>query len=80
MQRVVNLPMQYARCVPSGYCKLKERCARYLVPYTQGRPIEDCSITAMYSWCGNFLPADKFMGDDKQPKQPTVHEAVKGMV
>lgn len=80
MQRTVTMPIQYARCVPSGHCRLKNDCARYLVPYAKGRPIEDCSINAMIGYCGDFLPAEKFMGDGKPAKQPTVHEAVKGMV
>lgn len=80
MSRSLNIPVSIARCVPSGYCRIKASCARYLAPYADGRPIQDCSITAMLGYCGDYLPADRFMSGDKPEKQPTVHEAVKGLV
>lgn len=63
MQRVVNLPLDEARCI-AQHCRRAGHCARGLIPPHRGRPVEDFSRPADgTTWdaetCAAFIaPAD----------------------
>lgn len=79
MQRAVNLPVNEARCKPTGRCGIKLSCARFLAPEGKvGQPMADFSVHGMWTGCGSFYPLEHCPGPE--PKQPTVHDCPKGLV
>jgi len=68
----VWLPAAEAKC-SAARCAKKERCARYLVDYTKGRPLADFSLTAMYIPmlpCVAFLDAAKHRTGPPSTQRP----------
>lgn len=72
----VDLPPNEPKCLPKTHCSQATTCARWLIRYTPGRPVQDCTLTIGFvqGKCGHFLAATEHRNGVAAPA-PTVHEA-----
>lgn len=78
----VYLDVSESRCEPSGSCRSKAGCARYLVAPQQGRPVADYSVQhTIYTagWCAGYMDAAKHRDPPVTGDGPRVHDAPRGI-
>lgn len=76
----VDLPPNEPKCMPKAHCAQATTCARWLIHYAPGRPVQDFTMSVMFlqGRCGHHLPAAEHRKGATAPA-PTVHDAPTGL-
>jgi hypothetical protein len=74
MQTLVVLPLNEPKCIARS-CMRSAACARHQVPYTKGRPMEDCSASVNWfpAGCHSFVSLSQAVAE---PPARRVHKPI----